>query len=234
MNFRLRLFPLTIFTAVLLLSLKGGQFIDGLSTMSGSLQVAESRAQSPEEADGEKDAGDGDEDTPDEGANLLDEAVEEEAVEFTEAEIKTLQELVARREALDKREKEIDMRNGLLDAAEKKIEAKIAEMKQLQGVIEGLLNTYDEQEEANIKSLVKIYESMKPKDAAKIFEQLDMKILLDVVSRMSGNKVAAIMSKMNPMKAKSVTAELALRRYLPRSTGELGGLEGSTAPDSGG
>ncbi|MBT6396709.1 MAG: MotE family protein, partial [Nitrospinaceae bacterium] len=222
MNFRLRLFPLTIFTAVLLLSLKGGQFIDGLSTMSGSLQVAQSRAQSSEDAAETEDEAD-DEDTSDEEANLLDEAVEEEAVEFTEAEVKTLQELAVRRRDLDKREKEIDMRNGLLDAAEKKIEAKIAEMKKLQGVVEGLLNTYDEQEEANIKSLVKIYESMKPKDAAKIFEQLDMKILLDVISRMSGNKVAAVMSKMNPTKAKSVTAELALRRYLPRSNGELGG-----------
>ncbi|MBT5374963.1 MAG: hypothetical protein HOL06_09920, partial [Rhodospirillaceae bacterium] len=75
MNFRLRLFPLTIFTAVLLLSLKGGQFIDGLSTMSGSLQVAQSRAQSSEDAAETEDEAD-DEDTSDEEANLLDEAVE--------------------------------------------------------------------------------------------------------------------------------------------------------------
>jgi len=61
-----------------------------------------------------------------------------------------------------------------------------------------------------------------------------MNILLDVVDRMSERKVAPILAKMNPLKAKSVTSELALRRHLPRSSGELGGLEGATSPDSGG
>ncbi|MFZ0694427.1 MAG: hypothetical protein WAN51_09820, partial [Alphaproteobacteria bacterium] len=104
--------------------------------------------------------------------------------EFSDAEVKTLQELSQRREALDKREQDLDTRDGMLAAGEKRLDEKIGELKDLQGKIQGLLKTYNDQENSKLKSLVKIYENMKPKDAAPIFEQLDMDTLLDIVERM--------------------------------------------------
>jgi len=68
-----------------------------------------------------------------------------------------------------------------------------------------------------MKSLVKIYENMKPKDAAPIFEQLDMDVLLDIVDRMKEAKVAPILAQMNPAKAKEVTDELAKRHELSQA-----------------
>lgn len=62
---------------------------------------------------------------------------------------------------------------------------------------------------------MKIYEAMKPKEAARIFEKLDMPVLLDVVERMKERKASAVLAKMDPTKAKSVTLELAQRRDLP-------------------
>jgi flagellar motility protein MotE (MotC chaperone) len=61
---------------------------------------------------------------------------------------------------------------------------------------------------------VKIYETMKPKDAAPIFEQLEMAILLDVIERMKEAKVAPIIAAMDPQKAKSLTTDLVKRRRL--------------------
>lgn len=137
-------------------------------------------------------------------------------------EIEVLQKLADRREELEQRSRELDMREGLLKAAEARIDKKITELKGLQTAIDGLIKKHNEQEEARMASLVKIYENMKPKDAARIFEQLDMPILLDVVERMSERKIAPILAEMNPAKAKSVTAELAQRRQLPQPSATNG------------
>jgi flagellar motility protein MotE (MotC chaperone) len=74
-----------------------------------------------------------------------------------------------------------------------------------------------------MRSLVKIYENMKPKDAAKIFEQLDMGIMLEVVERMKEQKVAPILAEMNPVKARELTSELAQRRQMPQLRPVSGG-----------
>ena len=134
---------------------------------------------------------------------------------LTDTEIELLQALAKRRETIDLREREVESREALLAAAETRIEEKIASLETLQARIEALLVQYDEQEERQITSLVKIYEAMKPKEAARIFEKLDMPVLLDVVERMKERKASAVLAKMDPAKAKSVTLELAQRRDLP-------------------
>lgn len=131
---------------------------------------------------------------------------------FTQNEIEVLQKLAERREALDSRNRELDLRENLVKAAEGRIDKKIAEMKALQTNIQSLLKQVDEADDGKMKSLVKIYETMKPKDAAKIFEQLDMPVLLGVLTRMKEQKVAPIMEAMDPMKAKTITDTMAMRR----------------------
>ncbi|MFQ6018256.1 MAG: MotE family protein, partial [Kiloniellaceae bacterium] len=88
-------------------------------------------------------------------------------------------------------------------------------LKALRKSIQDLLIQHDEQVDTQFKSLVKIYESMKPKDAARIFNELDMAVLLPVVERMKERKTAPILAKMNPEKAKAITLRLADRRDLP-------------------
>jgi flagellar motility protein MotE (MotC chaperone) len=135
--------------------------------------------------------------------------------EMTDEELVLLQSLSQRREDLEQRAREIDEREVLLKAAEQRIDQKIGELEQLQQSIEGLLVQHDEQTEEQFQSLVKIYESMKPKDAARIFEELDMEVLLEVIERMKERKTAPILAQMNPQRAKTVTLELAQRRDLP-------------------
>ncbi len=144
---------------------------------------------------------------------------QESAPMFTPAEVEVLQSLAGRREALQARAVELEMRENLLSATEKRIEEKIAELKKLEATIKAKLKQYDEQEEAKMKSLVKIYENMKPKDAARILEELDMDILLEVAERMREAKMAPILALMNSNKAKAITVELAMRSQLPASGG---------------
>ncbi len=139
--------------------------------------------------------------------------------DFTQAELEVLQSLVKRREELEARQGEIEMQANLLDAAEKRIDDKIAELERLEATMQGLLERYDEEEEAKMKSLVKIYENMKPKDAARIFQELDMEVLLGVAERMREAKMAPILAQMDPSKAKAITVELVTRRPLPEGGG---------------
>ena len=134
---------------------------------------------------------------------------------LTQAEIDLLQQLADRREQIEARARELDLREDLLKAAENRIGKKIQEMKALQVTINGLIKKHDAEQDAKLNSLVKIYQNMKPKDAARIFGELELDTLLMVVERMKERKLAAIMAKMNPVKAREVTIELVRLRKLP-------------------
>ncbi len=135
--------------------------------------------------------------------------------DLTKAEINLLRGLSKRREELDALEKRLEERNDMLTAAEKRVDEKVSELKTLQTTIESLLVQHNQQEQQQLRSLVKIYEVMKPKDAAKVFEQLEMPILLDVIERMKERLAAPVLAQMSPGRAKEVTVELAQRRQLP-------------------
>lgn len=133
---------------------------------------------------------------------------------YSEAEIDILQNLGERRKALERREQELMLRENLLKVAEAKIDGKIGSLEQLKVETEKLIAIYNEKEDQKIKSLVKIYEVMKPKDAAQIFSELDNHVLLMVVSKMKEAKIAPILAQMDPMKAKIITTELAERNKI--------------------
>ncbi len=134
---------------------------------------------------------------------------------LSDEELGVLQSLAKRREELDARERALAQREALLTAAEQRMDQKLEELKGLQHSIEALMKQHDAQEEERLKSLVKIYENMKPRDAARIFEQLDMDVLLDVVERMREARVAPILALVNPSRAQEITIQLAERRKLP-------------------
>ena len=71
------------------------------------------------------------------------------------------------------------------------------------------------------RGLVKVYESMKPRDAAVIFNDLDMPVLLQVVDRMKEAKAAPVLAAMQADKARELTTKLAdmrTRRDNPSGT----------------
>lgn len=120
-----------------------------------------------------------------------------------------------RRAELEKSAKDVSMREALLSAAEKRIEQKLKELEGVRNEIQNLLKMGDERQSQQLESLVKIYETMKPKEAARIFEQLDLPVLLDVFQKMKETKTAPILAAMDPLKAKEVTSALVERRVLP-------------------
>ncbi len=134
---------------------------------------------------------------------------------ITKSEIDTLQRLAERRDMITQRERELEAKEGLLKAAEGRIDGKIAQLQDLEKNIQGLLKKYDGQKQAEIEQLVKIYSAMKPKEAARIFDTLEMPILVSVIQTMKEAKVAPIMAMMTPTKATALTEELTVRKQMP-------------------
>jgi flagellar motility protein MotE (MotC chaperone) len=129
-------------------------------------------------------------------------------------------DLAKRRETLDRKEKEIAVREALLSAAERELDQKLRELTNIRTEIEAAMKKQSAEEEARIGSLVKIYEGMKPKDAASILNTLDLEVLMIIMTKMSERKSSAILSEMNPERARTVTVMLAEQRQLPSLTPE--------------
>lgn len=139
----------------------------------------------------------------------------ENASSFTQSEIDLLQRLSERREQLEQRERGLDQREAMLRAAEGRIDRKIAEMKTLEESIQGLLKIHDDQEKQRLDRLVNIYKVMKPKDAARIFDDMELPLIVDIFMLMSERSTAPILAEMTPDKARAVTQELAHKQTLP-------------------
>jgi flagellar motility protein MotE (MotC chaperone) len=138
---------------------------------------------------------------------------------LTAAEIAVLQQLAGRRTALDQRARELDRRQALLETAAAALEGQIARLGALRDQIVSAVEQHDAAEETRLKSLVKIYETMKAKAAAEIFDRLEMAILIRVVERMREPKSADVLARMDPVKARQVTIELARRTKLLEAAG---------------
>lgn len=222
---RLRLLPVTIFVASLMLTVKVTHLWEGLSRLPASVQVAESQAQAanetaPAEAGKEMPA------TKKMGDGMAGEdrkAGNEEPLDpilFTKSEIELLQDLSERRKEIEARRSELQQLEVVLKATEKRIDSKISDLETIKGEIEDLINKYNDQEETEIQRTVKTYETMKSKDAARIFNQLDLRQLLDIFNRMKESKAAAILADMEPLRAKEVTARMLDRREMPKLGGD--------------
>jgi flagellar motility protein MotE (MotC chaperone) len=132
------------------------------------------------------------------------------------AEMALIKQLTERRDQLEQRSRTLDSRGALIKVAEQRVDQKIKEMETLRAQLQTMVNQVSSTQQAQIENLVKIYETMKPKEAARIFETLDLAILLGVVQKMKPQRTSAIMAEMKPEKAKEITVALTKQDQLPQ------------------
>lgn len=242
---KFRLLTATIITAALLLCIKVvGMVRDSESLLIGSVEaqqdskpsnVSEDKpANIPEQgADTKKPAEEGTEHKTEEKKEKTNPSVSKELESsaehrFTAVEVELLQSLSKRREELNRWENNIQIKESALDATQKRIDEKIKQIEAMKKQVAMLLEQYNTQEDAKIRSLVKIYENMKPAEAARIFDEVEMPILLLVIDAMAEKKAAPILAAMNPKKAKQLTIELANERNIDSKA--TGGTEPQIPP----
>ena len=150
----------------------------------------------------------------------------DQSPKMSESERAILERLQSRRQELEQRAREIEIRESLLKAAEKRIESKVEEMKSLEGKAATAAGQRNEQEAARFKGIITMYEGMKPKDAAKVFDRLEMGVLIEIASQIAPRKMSDIMGLMQPEAAERLTVELARRANGGDKAPELPKIEG--------
>lgn len=227
MKFSFRLLPILIFFATLMLSVKIGDIWMTVSTSRDTVDVGPAVAQTAPQAPAEK----GDQpaaaapapNKPGEAMVANSDASGKstesgvgDVSKLSYAEIRLLQELAERRKLLEGREQKLDERAVLLKAAEQRLVEKQDELNKIKSEIKKLLNIKEKEEAERLNRLVAIYSNMKPKDAAKIFNDLDMSVLLDVMQSMKERKIAPIVAAMDAERARLLTKQLAERQSVPQ------------------
>ncbi|MBP0446244.1 hypothetical protein J8J14_15835 [Roseomonas sp. SSH11] len=128
------------------------------------------------------------------------------------AERALLGRLRERRTEIEAREAALAAREAVMAAAERRLTARLEELAAIQSRLEALDRNRGEREEAGWRGLVKTYEAMRPRDAATVFDDLEMPVLVQIVNRMREAKAAPVIGAMRPDRARSLTAELARLR----------------------
>jgi len=152
------------------------------------------------------------------------------------AEVQVLQALGERREELELRGTQMETQDALMLAAEQRLNERVAELRQLETTVNELLGRLDEEQERRVNSLVDVYQRMRAKDAARVFDGLEDDVLVQVASRMRQANLAEVMGRMNPDRARALTQMLADRARPPtggdallaRSRGEPAAAGGGT------
>jgi flagellar motility protein MotE (MotC chaperone) len=143
-----------------------------------------------------------------------------------------LERLQSRRQELEARAREIDIRESLLKAAEKKVESRVEDLKGVESRISTATEQKTEADAARFKGIITMYENMKPKDAAKVFDRLEMGVLYQIASQIAPRKMSDILGLMQPEAAERLTTEMAHRAGPDQfsAAAELPKIEGKMLP----
>lgn len=201
-----RLLPLTIAALTALLGVKSAELLHaamGTAQQASSVLVPPARAETPAQAGSAAKA-------PKAALSPPSACPPADAPSANERSLLT--DLRARSAALDRRDAALAQREMVLHAAEGRLAARVAELSSLQKKLEALDDARKKREEANWQGLVKVYEVMPARDAATIFNNLEMPVLLQVLDRMKDRKAAPILAAMQPDRARLATQKLAEMR----------------------
>lgn len=227
---QVRLLPMVILTALMLLGLKGFNLVAGTHGALSGVEVARAQSEQADQAseqpvdDGQAmsdmtdmadaEGGEGAEEAgaaPD-AAEL--QAADGEVESVTDLPVETSRDLLLerlgdRRQALNAREQDLLIREQLLQAAERRLEERLSELEALEQRVSAYSDQQEERQSEEIARLVQVYSAMRAKDAAAIFDLLDLPILMEVANAMNPRKMADILGEMNPDAARRLTIALA-------------------------
>ncbi len=139
-----------------------------------------------------------------------------------------LERLQERRGAIDDRAREIDLRESLLQAAERKLDGRINDLKEIESRLDAGAKAEQAEADRQLKTVVTMYESMKAKDAARVFDRLKLDVLVPIATTMKPARMSEILAAMSPEAAEKLTVALAMRGR--EASPGPGGMTPASAP----
>jgi flagellar motility protein MotE (MotC chaperone) len=126
------------------------------------------------------------------------------------------QDLASRDAEAARRKRGLDLREQAAKAAEARLKAAASEQ-QPAAAVPAAGTAPAEPPEAQFDELARIYQAMKPKAAAVVFEQLDLEVQMKVAQRMRERSTAMLMAAMTPKAAARLSMAMA-RKSAARPT----------------
>ena len=123
----------------------------------------------------------------------------------------SLSALQQKENEIRKKEDQLKEKEDRLGKLEKEVEQKVKDLLALQKQMQVLQNEKQENQNTRVRSLAKIYSTMKPKEAAKLMENLDDKLVMGIISTMTPDEAAAILALMEVKKAAKISEALSVR-----------------------
>jgi flagellar motility protein MotE (MotC chaperone) len=116
-----------------------------------------------------------------------------------------------REQRLTDREAEIEERLALLTEAEAAMKETMAELEAVEAELDATLSVASTAAEDDLARLTTVYETMKPKDAAALFAQMDPQFAAGFLGRMRADAAAAVLAGLDPQTAYTISVVLAAR-----------------------
>lgn len=129
--------------------------------------------------------------------------------DWNDDEVNHFRKLVERKNALDAREAELARMESELNAQRDEVEKRLKALEETRRSISSVLQEKVAEDEKKIETLVQMYSSMKPVQAAKIIEAMDEDLAVQIIGRMKKKSAAEVMNLMNPEKAKTFSEKYA-------------------------
>lgn len=134
---------------------------------------------------------------------------------FDSGELALLRRLAVRRRELEAWEARLIERERLAEAIELALDEQAAELRRLkadiakrQAKIDAAEKAEEQKDVDRLKNLAKAYQSMKPRDAARLFNEMDLKLLTDIAREIAPRTLAPMMSRMSAERARELTEAL--------------------------
>lgn len=207
---RFRVLPITIALLIVFMGMKGLDVWTGVGTTMSGVSSAMASGGSSETTHEAADTGHADNAIDDHGAQAGG-----ANGYMSAADVDVMNSIENRDNKYAAWEEELKIRERMLEVTEGKVEDKIAELRELETSLKKLVGLQSEKEETDLNRLVKVYETMKPQDAAPIIQRLDETTQVAIMGRMKESKMAAIFAKMEDDTPQNLTVLLMARSEMP-------------------
>lgn len=134
-----------------------------------------------------------------------------EAQRCAEIQVGIAKALLQREQAVEAKETALAAREAQIAKADAEIAARTTAMTETEERLRGTISQADSAAEQDLLLLTQVYQSMKAKDAARLFASMDPQFAAGFIGRMRSAEAASILAGMEPETAYAISALLAGR-----------------------
>ncbi len=132
-----------------------------------------------------------------------------EATTWTPEQLSFFNKLEERKQQLDVREKELQKLEEELQEQKLALEKRLRDLDDLRTKISSRLDEKVKVDQEKVDKLVEFYSNMKPQQAAKVFEDIDEDLAVEILNKMKKKSAADIMNLLKSEKAQKLSEKFA-------------------------